>query len=96
VATVETASFVGTRVPGRGGSYAPRPSLSAGDNSLAVDLFRRPVDLRPLRNRSDGDQSRQLLLNQSNAGTRLVETSAQKMGSADVWNNKTQSQIVPR
>jgi hypothetical protein len=41
VATVETASFVGTRVPGRGGSYAPRPSLSAGDNSLAVDLFRR-------------------------------------------------------
>ena len=41
--TVETVSFVGTRVPGRGGSYVPRPSLSACKNSLAVVLFRRSI-----------------------------------------------------
>ena len=39
--TGETVSSVGPRVPGRGGSNAPRPSLSARENSLAVDLFRR-------------------------------------------------------
>jgi hypothetical protein len=38
--TVETVSSVGPRIPGRGGSYAPRPSLSVDENSFSVDLFR--------------------------------------------------------
>jgi hypothetical protein len=37
---------VGTTVPGRGGSYAPRPSLSACKNSLAVDVFRNSISGR--------------------------------------------------
>ena len=68
--TVETVSSVAPRVPGRGGSYAPRPSLSAGDNSLAVDLFRRPVDLILPRaeTRRHAEQAKHLYLAGANEG----------------------------